>query len=158
MFHILGKKVTFFIPFLHYYYAFYGVVRSTCQCSSHRRRFKTGCISERQLLKKFINHVCVCVYMCKLLCVCLPIHIIRAWMHTCQCLCKVSWSLKVSGEVIMLQLHPGLEHKCLNFHIDFLSLQMEIRTVCQIGLHSPTSTSLSCSLSHTDTHINTHAD
>lgn len=58
----------------------------------------------------------------------------------------------------MLQLHPGLEHKCLNFHIDFLSLQMEIRTVCQIGLHSPTSTSLSCSLSHTDAHINTHAD
>lgn len=87
MFHILGKKVTFFIPFLHYYYAFYGVVRSTCQCSSHRRRFKTGCISERQLLKKFINRVCVCVCICASYCVfvCLSILYVHECTHVSAC-------------------------------------------------------------------------
>lgn len=87
MFHILGKKVTFFIPFLHYYYAFYGVVRSTCQCSSHRRRFKTGCISERQLLKKFTNRVCVCVCICASYCVfvCLSILYVHECTHVSAC-------------------------------------------------------------------------
>ncbi len=51
----------------------------------------------------------------------------------CVSVCVFSKALKVSREVIILQLHPSLEHKRLHFHIDFLSLQMEIHTVYQIG-------------------------
>lgn len=63
-------------------------------------------------------------------------------------MCK---ALKVTAEVIILQLHPGLEHKRLHFHIDFLSLQMEIHTVHQIGPPTPSTpplSLLSSSLSH----------
>lgn len=69
-------------------------------------------------------------------CICSSAYVcVRQRACVCMCACVFSETLKVSGEVIIPKLYPGLEHKWLHSHIDFLSLQMEIHTEHQIWPH-----------------------
>lgn len=114
------------------------LIYKSMKCS--QRRVKPACV-------KYIHiWMCVCGYLCQptacvsiIQCVCMFVSLCsyHSMYVMYVCVCGFSEAPKVSGEVIILPLHPGWEHKRLLFHIDFLSGQMEIHTVHWFGPSLP---------------------